>query len=146
MKEIFDYFNQIILMFVQPRTTKALFQASVVLASAFIIGAKDQGAFLYKEELAAYEARYSYEEKEKVDDLTKIDCSERESNIAECKIAKHRFNTMQSGLNFFLELMGLIYGIFVLTSGGCVASFLLQPVFKKQLNKSMQPTANASAD
>ena len=50
---ISNYVLYLIEIFVQPNTTKALFQAAVVLGSAFIIGAKDQGAFLYKEELTA---------------------------------------------------------------------------------------------
>lgn len=44
----------LIAIFVQPKTTTALFQAAFVLGSACIIGAKVQGAFLYRAEMVAY--------------------------------------------------------------------------------------------
>ena len=39
------YLASLIRIFASPGTTKALFQAAVVLGSAFVIGAKEQGPF-----------------------------------------------------------------------------------------------------
>jgi len=144
---ISDYVLHLIEIFVQPKTTKALFQAAVVLGSAFIIGAKDQGAFLYKEEMVAYEAKFQYEEKANVEDLSKIDCSAQKEYVADCKLAQHKMKSIQSVTNAFVAVMHLIYVFFVFTSAGSIASFLLKPLFlRSALNNSMQPTADASAD
>ncbi len=126
---ISNYVLYLIEIFVQPNTTKALFQAAVVLGSAFIIGAKDQGAFLYKEEMAAYEVKLKYEEKAKVEDLSKVDCLKQKEYIADCKLAQHKINSIQGITKVFMAVMHLIYMFFVFSSAGSIASFFLRPLF-----------------
>ena len=140
------YFMYLLSVFVQPQTTKALFQAAVILGSAFVIGAKDQGAFLYKEEIAAYEAKFKYEEEAKVKELDSVDCYKQKEHVADCKLAKHKMASIQGATKAFLAVMQLIYVFWVFTGAGSVASFLLRPLFPgSEPNNSAPPADGVSA-
>ncbi|HQQ62676.1 MAG TPA: hypothetical protein PLF22_03795 [Pseudomonadales bacterium] len=138
LKSIFEsidkYINYYISIFVEEKTTKALFQATVILAGCFLIGAKDQAAFLYQQDISAYESKYLIEEKNGKKNLSEIVCQDLTSGYAECNIAKHKVEVIESYEKAFSAVMHLIKILITTCSMGCILSFGLQPYACKLKN------------
>lgn len=126
MKGVEMYFERLFKIFVDERTTKALFQATVVLAGAFLLGVKDQGPFLFEKEASAYELKFKIEEKTGKS-LEEIDCSGLNQGVADCRLAKYKMKTVGSYTSAFLAIMDLIRVFLIICGAGALASFVLRP-------------------
>lgn len=131
MGKIEQYFDRLFEVFVDKRTTKALFQATVVLAGAFLLGIKDQGPFLYEKEASAYELKFQLEEKVGAP-LEDINCSELDQGIADCKLAKYKMEIVGSYTSLFMEVMELIKIFLIICGAGALASFVMRPAFPEK--------------
>ena len=130
IESIDRYLKRLIVIFVDRRTTKAFFQATVVLASAFLVGVREQAPFLFEQELSAYELKFDIEEKAGAP-LGKIDCSALEQGVAECRLAQYKVENIESYTFAFMAVMDLIRFILILCGAGAIASFLLRPAFEE---------------
>ncbi|SRR5690554_529008 len=128
MKEVEMYLDRLLKIFVDQRTTKALFQATVVLAGAFLLGVKDQGPFLFEKEASAYELKFKIEEKVGKP-LSEIDCSSIKQGAADCRLAKYKMETIGSYTSAFMAFMDLIRIFLIICGAGALASFILRPAF-----------------
>ncbi len=135
LNKINEYLKFQMGIFVKEKTTKALFQASVILAGAILIGAKDVGSFLYKEEISAYEKIYKVEEKNSGISIHKLICSSLKSGIAECKLAQHQFDVLKTYNFAFAGILKAIYTLFIICFAGFIISFLIRPLVEKSNNE-----------
>ncbi|MEH6642802.1 hypothetical protein [Vreelandella glaciei] len=131
MEKIEQYFDRLFKIFVDRRTTKAFFQASVVLAAAFLIGIKDQGPFLFEKEASAYELKFKIEEREGAS-LEDINCSELENDVADCRLAKYQMETVGSYISAFMSIMNLIRIFLIVCGAGALASFVMRPAIEDE--------------
>ena len=125
------------------KATKALFQAFVVLAGCFLIGAKDQGAFLYKEESTAYELKFKVEAANNNIELNKIDCLKLQSGVSDCNFAKYKIRTIESYTKAFIAVMDVIRWFLIISGGLCLASFLTRPMAPSESEDSNIAQENA---
>jgi len=114
--------------FVQEKTTKALFQASVILAGCFLIGTKDQGTFVYKEEMSAYELKFKIEAENEHTPITNIDCKNITKNSGICLLAQHKLKMLESYTDTSIAILKVIYTLLFICSAGFLFSFLLRPL------------------
>lgn len=128
MKKVEEYLDRLLKIFVDQRTTKALFQAAVVLAGAFLLGAKDQGSFIYEKEASAYELKFKVEEKVG-NPLEAVDCSTIKQGAADCRLAKYKMKTIGTYTTAFMAIMDLIRIFLIICGAGALASFVLRPAF-----------------
>lgn len=135
MEKFEKYFDRLFKIFVDKRTTKALFQATVVLAGAFLLGVKDQGPFLFEKEASAYELKFQLEERVGAA-LEDINCLELEQDVADCRLAKYKMKTVGSYTSAFMAIMDLIRIFLIICGAGALASFVLRPALADEDSES----------
>lgn len=122
---MYSIFTNIINEFTKPATTNALFKAFVFVIGCFLVGVKDQGPFLFKEEAEVYKLKYEVEAENNNTPLEKIICN-KAKEPSQCKFAKYKYENMNSYNSLFIAIMDLIHTIVIILGGLCIASFVLR--------------------
>lgn len=137
-----DQFEKFILalisQFFEFSASKLLAAAVVSLSICYLLVHDSQAGLLLSADIAAYEAKFKYEEKAEVDNLNNVSCGTA-PYPADCKIAKYKMSLLNEHVSAFQSLVSLNELLVILTALLCALSFL-GATFRKsaELNKTKQ--------
>ncbi|NWE45312.1 hypothetical protein [Pseudomonas gingeri] len=107
----------------------AIFKAGIVLWGVSLLGMSQIGPFLYDKDIDAHADRYKIEwlSGKKLEDT---DCNALALNNAECRLAKHKARTLDSGLSLWNSIINnsMIIGKAFVGFSGLI--FVLAPFFR----------------
>lgn len=91
-------------LFFSERSYSALFKAGVFLLGLSLLAISQVGTFLYDKDIEAHTERFKIEEISGKA-LEDTDCTKLNGKLTDCRIAKHKSKTLDSGLALLLTIV-----------------------------------------
>ena len=126
-----DYTNYYMGLLCHKKTTQLLFKALVSLAIGSYIVFYQASASLYNEEMTAYELKYKVEAINGNKQLENIDCETLVIGGAECNMAKHRLDTIESYTKALNSLINILLALLKCSVLLFLISFFSQPIMNE---------------